>query len=772
MSSPQPTTLRPTIDPLQIPEILSLVLHFTDRQTLVDCAKVSRLWRSCALPVQWQVYKVDATTLFNPALNQGLEHAHLIRALDIPFVNPQVLDTPKKALPAHPMRNLTHLTINVDPITDPQFSDPSSGFYWSPRLFVDFVLMNQGLCELQVVDDTYGLVVLPCLQQLARLKKLKMVGQLSVEDLSSILNYLGDNNTTSPSPPDSVLISSGSDVATALDELIVQVPKFESTLHILADPKLCTPPDSTVRIRALSLLNFDQRNYQEDTGDEQENTEVDILLPFLRRFPDLERLSLAVEIEEGSSKTLPIEYTKPVAAILEAIGNSYSDAESVPLLAENLGEELFKCCPKLTSLAFGPHTLLTPEQVASLSKAYAAQLQSYIMWGILHESESLVYMLTVQCLYKSPLVELDISGCGRQLGEAAWVVFRTLPNLRHFRALGVPLHAQQLVGYDWVCAQLETLAIAVLVPRRMKSLAGALATIEYDGSAAYMALQELGISGAVPSEEEVCVDDRIRGRKRKKAAKEGRKKETSKEGKKDREKKKKHKEHKEKSKKRKRKHDSDNDDDENEDNSEVSSLRGQEPSYERTNDDWETGSSTEHPCDRLKRHHTDFCAEIQVMICEQLGRLSRLRVLTLEGDEEVYSSLERVDWTCLSLTLDTGLDRLAPLQSSLETLSVYNLADRICHGREEVEWIARNWVHHQDVEEVSDAGHKILRPSPPFKNLLGVSVQGNTSTAMIHLNIAWLKDECPKLTIETHQSRVDIGDDRTAWFFSGGYQDF
>ncbi|KAG0012827.1 hypothetical protein BGZ81_001356 [Podila clonocystis] len=627
--------------------------------------------------------------------------------------------------------------------------------------------MNQGLCELQVVDDTYGLVVLPCLQQLPRLKKLKMVGELSVEDLSNILNYLAGHNTASPSPPDSAPISPGSNAATALDELMVQVPKFESTLHILADPKLCKT--DTVPIRSLSLLNFDQRNYQQDTGDEQDDTTDDVLLPFLRRFPDLEHLSLAVEIDEGSSKMLPIEYTKPVAGILEEIGYSYSDAESVPL-TENLGEELFKCCPKITSLAFGPHTLLTLEQVASLSKAYAAQLQSYIMWGILHESESLLYMLTVQCLYKSPLVELDISGCGRQLGEAAWVVFRTLPNLRHFRALGVPLHAQQLVGYDWVCAKLETLAIAVLVPRRMASLAEALEAIEYDSSAAYLALQELGISGAVPSEEEVCVDDRVRGRKRKKAGKEGREKE--KEGKKDKERKKNHKERNEKSKKRKRKHDSDVDN-EKEDESVGSLPRVREPSHEaRLSDVRETSSSAEHPCDRLKRHRTDFCAELQVMVCEQLGRLSRLRVLTLEGDEEVYSSLERVDWTCLSLTLDTGLDRLAPLQSSLETLSVYNLAEKICHGREEVEWISRNWVHHQDVEEVNDAGHKILRPSPPFKNLLGVSVQGEMSTAMIHLNVAWLKDECPKLTIKTHQPRVDVENDLTAWFFSGGYQDF
>ncbi|KAF9318617.1 hypothetical protein BG003_010962 [Podila horticola] len=764
MSSPQPTST-PTIDPLQIPEILSLVLHFTDRQTLVDCAKVSRLWRSCALPVQWQVYKVDATTLFNPALNQGHKYtAHLIRALDVPFVNPQGLDTPSKALPAHPMRNLTHLTINVDPITDPQFTDPSSGFYWSPKIFVDFILMNQGLCELEVKDDTYGLVVLPCLQQLPRLKKLKMVGELSIEDLSNIVNYLGDNINNSPSPPNNALESLGK--ASSLDELVVQVPKFESTLHILADPKLCTP-DSTVPIRALSLLNFDQRNYQEDTGDEQDDTVDDILLAFLRRFPDLEHLSLAVEIDEGSSKTLPIEYTKPVAAILEEIGYSYSDAESVPL-AENIGEELYKCCPKIRALAFGPHTLFTREQVASLSKAYAAQLQLYIMWGILHESDALLYMLTVQHLYKSPLVELDISGCGRQLGEAAWVVFRTLPNLKHFRALGVPLHAQQLVGYDWVCTKLETLAIAVLVPKRMASLAEALEAIEYDVPMAYVALQDLGISSAMPSGE-VCIDDRVRGRKRKKAAKED-KKEKSKSGKKDKERKR-HKERKGKSKKRKRKHNSDND--EEEEDSGDSSPREQELSYETTlDDDWKNSSSTEHPCDRLKRHHADFCAEIQVMICEQLGRLSRLRVLTLEGDEEVYSSLERVDWTCLSLTLDTGLDRLAPLKSSLETLSVYNLADRICHGREEVEWIARNWVHHQDVEEVSETGHKILRPSPPFKNLLGVSVQGNTSTAMIHLNVAWLKDECPKLTIETHQLRVDIENDLTAWFFSGGYQDF
>ncbi|KAF9384303.1 hypothetical protein CPB97_005781 [Podila verticillata] len=769
MSSPHSTTSTPAIDPLQIPEILSLILYFTDRKTLVDCAKVSQLWRSCSLPVQWQVYKVDTSTLFHPPWHQSHDRTvRFIRALEVSVVRDLGYDTSFKIPLAHSIRNLTHLTIDVDPIADPQFSDPFDEFYSGPGPYVEFILQNQGLCELEVANDTYGLVVFKCLSQLPRLKKLKIVGDLSVDGLSNILSHLSgdnDNNNISSSPQDSGLVLLGSNVAAmALCELVVQVPKFQSNLYVLSDPRLCKP-EGPVPIHTLRLLNFDQRDFQEVTDTEAEPI-TDVLLPFLRRFPDLERLSLAVEIDENSSKTLPIEYNKPVAGILEEIEYSYSDADSVPL-PEKIGEELFRCCPKITSLEFGPHTLLTQKQVASLSKAYAAQLQSYIMWGILHESEDLLYMLTVQCMYKSPLVELDISGCGRQLGEAAWVVFRTLPNLRHFRALGVPLHAQQLVGYDWVCQKLETLAISVLVPKRMASLEEALDVIEYNGTSAYVALQDLGISSAVPSER-VCIDDRVVHRRKKKSFKEGNIKK-SKSGKKDKERKrhKEHKEHKEKSKKRKRKHDSDDDDE-----GDISDSRsqGREWSNDATLGDHLESSNREHSCDRLERRRTDFCAEIQIMICEQLGRLSKLRVLTLEGDKEVYSSLDTVDWTCLSLTLDTGLDRLAPLPS-LETLSVYNLADQICHRREEVEWIARNWANHQDIEGVSETGHKILRPSPPFKNLLGVSVQGDTSTAIIHLNVAWLRDECPKLTIETHQP-VDIESNLNSWFFSGGYQDF
>ncbi|KAI8347565.1 hypothetical protein B0O80DRAFT_465418 [Mortierella sp. GBAus27b] len=145
--------------------------------------------------------------------------------------------------------------------------------------------------------------------------------------------------------------------------------------------------------------------------------------------------------------------------------------------------------------------------------------------------------------------------------------------------------------------------------------------------------------------------------------------------------------------------------------------------------------------------------ELQVQVCEMLGRLTRLRVLRIEGERTGTRD-------CLDLTLETGLDRLAPLKN-LEKLVVTQLDDKLA-GKKEVEWIARNWIHHRNRRwlEKQDAMAKtlspslepiqgrmvlqdVLVPSPKFNRLIGVAVNDQTMR-----NIEWLKKQCPALHVQ------------------------
>ncbi|KAG0227116.1 hypothetical protein B0O80DRAFT_465338 [Mortierella sp. GBAus27b] len=138
---------------------------------------------------------------------------------------------------------------------------------------------------------------------------------------------------------------------------------------------------------------------------------------------------------------------------------------------------------------------------------------------------------------------------------------------------------------------------------------------------------------------------------------------------------------------------------------------------------------------------------IQVKVCENIGRLTRLRELRIEGHRG--TSFDRYMWDCLELSLDTGLEHLAPLQQNLEKLNVAELDDNL--GRREFEWMTRNWVHHSNrswLEEhaptcspVTDYSEDDIIPCPKFKELLGVRKEG------IDQDIEWMQMHCPKLNI-------------------------
>jgi len=162
--------------------------------------------------------------------------------------------------------------------------------------------------------------------------------------------------------------------------------------------------------------------------------------------------------------------------------------------------------------------------------------------------------------------------------------------------------------------------------------------------------------------------------------------------------------------------------------------------------------------------------QTQIKVCEALGHLTRLRELRIEGQRDFES--EKKYWGCLELTLETGLDCLAPLQA-LEKLIVPRL-DEGLSGKKEVEWMARNWIHSnnhrwleqhdparisearptsssQSMEEPQTSKTPGLRsdddgpffPYPIFKELIGVTMDDDDAVS----NISWLQEQCPTLSV-------------------------
>ncbi|KAG0220521.1 hypothetical protein BGX31_010929, partial [Mortierella sp. GBA43] len=165
-----------------------------------------------------------------------------------------------------------------------------------------------------------------------------------------------------------------------------------------------------------------------------------------------------------------------------------------------------------------------------------------------------------------------------------------------------------------------------------------------------------------------------------------------------------------------------------------------------------------------RKNRSECSVQLQIKVCKLIGQLTQLRELRLEG--EVYA-----DRDCLELTLEAGLDRLAPLKQNLETLTVCGLENELS-GKAEVEWIARNWIHHQNPQwlnqhasqalDASDSSSPLSLqstsrdhgahdvPSPKFKSLVGISERCKYQTVnQAKTNIKWLEVQCPTLKINT-----------------------
>jgi hypothetical protein len=448
--------------------------------------------------------------------------------------------------------------------------------------------------------------------------------------------------------------------------------------------------------------------------------------------------------------------------------------EDIILERQHFVEDMFESCPNLREIELGMFYNLTHNHWNQMMQTYGPQLESLSIWGnvLAFSCDAFIPLIGLPMSHPARdqphrLTRLNINGM-QHLNDCAWMALYHLPLLKEFRARDVPLDARNLIKEGgWACKGLEVLEIFILVPSRSSPPGWSWRWSNLDRS---------WLSHDPSDQDDADIASFNDGRS---------------------------------NKKRRDSRENDNDDDgEGGYDEKISSKRRRGEEEEGLSRKKSKEGRKKHKNERhmdndggVRRHRRDrkmspreYSQHVQTMVCEAFGRLSQLRVLRIEGEREYR--LDDQEWDCLELTLETGLDRLVPLQHSLEKLMVSTLQDGLS-GRKEVEWIARNWVHHQDLlwqeqhahllpessptSAPSDrAGQPIssfakggsnggitLDPAPKFKDLIGVSTRCTHHTVVqANLNIAWLQEQCPTLNI------VTIDNESNEDFLYSAFQDF
>ncbi|KAG0289835.1 hypothetical protein BGZ96_006671 [Linnemannia gamsii] len=540
-------------------------------------------------------------------------------------------------------------------------------------------------------------------------------------------------------------------------------------------------------LRSLTLEGFDMR--QHGNGERQENRSV--LYHLFRRLPLLERLRISpdhTKVREPS----PL----PVREILRA---SYFRLSGGGLLSApyRLGENLVRFCLHLRAIDLSHHRELDSSHWQSVLKFYAPRLESLVCWSVGRVDSNALQCLVPASpgvvLARGPhpsqkwigLQELDINA-NRECASVIPLFLKYVPTLRILRALDVPVDGAGLVEFNWACKDIEILAINLKVPTRIRARSldpwcwsgwgdGWNSTpvlkskfdLNYrnfytgDGESIMDVFTRLETSSQprmgdyedAESESEDEITARLWKARRVTAGYKARERMRE---------------------------------------SILSSGRHRTPEDEEflgwcydlelkeMDEDTAEVAKWKVQNDKVKaekdRRNKEYNVQVQQQLCEQLGRLVKLRELTLEGRR--YTSRctkvgykKRLLFDSLHLTLETGLDYLRPLQASLEKLVVYQLDERLSGGAE-VEWIAKNWVHHADpvwqhtfdtwdrqsyldIPDKED-GNRAQYPWPKFRQLIGVDTRQRKglNEASAAGNIAWLEYYCPELRVVGDDGKV------------------
>ncbi|KAF9945218.1 hypothetical protein BGZ72_001551 [Mortierella alpina] len=860
-------SLSSSTHPLQLYEILSAVLSFLDRPSLLQASLVCTSWHACSQPILQQTcailtqdflgffsppgkFDVSASTRLHAAKfvstchrTRSLRVGSILKRLDslgCPFDRNSVPHLPKermaylfqlyRAYQVHPgLKNLVHLDIH--------FHKDSHSWGDDSRV-EDFYAIMYGL----ILDNNH-------------LRDLEFT-HIGDDSIATLYDRLCDLKVAHPSSVDSAdgqQQGAGTEPWT-LQELVLHSVRTSGRGRLTIHAKTACSKGYP-ELRSLTMLDFtlyrraprDHELYEDtDTDTEFEHTNpnappafLDPKLYLIQQYPNLERLRISYDLALASQPARK-SFSERVLYMVPDIEES-SHWMQAP---EDFVQEMYKACPKLKSIDLGGNVDLSGTQWEDLIGAYGRQLESLVVWGVLnftgeafvrllepHPSSAIAAASPGTLWMTSRLTELDISWAGG-VETCAWLVFSNLPCLKHFKAHQVPLDAARLVGYDWACKDLETLTIQVLVPMQQWPLEplwiGDRVVERWqpkkshsdDAQIALCETNQIPDTSDSPGSklddssgygdddgihDDDGDDDEDDGYAEKFASKRIRVQESDKERKKAKKSKKEHKQSAEGKGKKARKHSMEGKDKKKARKEKKERRKSKEGKMSKKSShcqqsDADSGSDSDQDVDSVTKksqssdtasHKASKASEpskpyhiqVQVDLCEQLGRLHRLRELTLEGQRDCrYDDRE---WDCMHLTLKTGLDRLEGLQNSLEKLDLYQLQEELA-GDAEVEWIAQNWIHHlnpawqQDYRrrrlfpDIADDGEEdveddLWRPEPKFKELLGIGVRNTSSYSSAlraHSNLDWLKQECPRLRIEKDHRIQD--DD----YYLGTYREY
>lgn len=554
-------------------------------------------------------------------------------------------------------------------------------------------------------------------------------------------------------------------------------------------------PIYKLSLRSLTLEGFDMRQYKEanhrygsafayafdyESSDDEPEEINSVLYHLFRRLPLLERVRISpnhTKIREPSP--LPVQ---------EIIRTTCFDLRRERCLSPpwRLSEDLMRFCPHLRAIDLSHHRELDSGHWEDLLKCYAPRLESLVCWSVSRVSpEALRHLVPASpgvVLKRGPypsqnwvgLQELDISA-NRGCASIVQLFLKYVPTMRILRAFGVPVDGASLLGSDWACKDMEVLGINIMVPTRvrarilnpwcwcirqngwditpqLKDIAnrGYHGWLMGDGESLRDVFEKLDSSDQprmghyedVESEDEDEYLAELWQKRETTAAFKAREK---------------RRESIWSSRLLTR-----------EDKAFLIWCEQQEALEEQVHDEamaeWRRQNKrAKAEKDRRNKGHN---TQIQQQLCQQLGRLVKLKELTLEGCQYTGGEYKKhVVFDCLHLTLETGLDYLRPLQANLEKLVVYQLGERLGGGAE-VEWIAKNWVHHTDpvwqhtfdtwdrqsyleIPDEEEGSNRVLYPSSKFRQLIGVHTQEREGLDAVSAagNIAWLEYYCPELVV-------------------------
>ncbi|KAG0227119.1 hypothetical protein B0O80DRAFT_465342 [Mortierella sp. GBAus27b] len=850
---------------MSLPEVLSNILSFVDRSTLVDCLQVSRFWYSCGRPMSWRSYGMtlgDFTDLFieqhrastddkgkkkdddygddssgskNMAKHKVdrktfYDNCRHIRSLTLK--DSDALDRPPLKIPdileAVGPTNLVHLAVdtrnfggvlhdrkkiqNIYDIVGTILSrNPRiQEFHWGLHCgfgvkFVNAVLKRAGrhLKKLTVKGDLTT-TKMKFLKELTNAYKKRLhqgheqeqrqeqedktseaqalellsngpipdetgsddkVDASDDDDDSSDDNntwsygnntWSNDNNDASDDNNDNNDASDDDDDISGdweLQELVLRDVVDHGYLlddkdKPIANLEWLRDVQGILPIRVLIMIDI-KIPVPSDGYHTNKHYPKNSILTILSKCPNLEELRVTGEFRCHMDDAVSRKFLNGLVCSIMHLDDSRFDDEDHYEEIEKRGfvTKMYHYCPNLRVIEFGMAYQFTSKHWTEMMDKYGPQLESLSVWGNVHEFRSDAFMSLIGPPISHPsretqhcLTRLNINGLAHLRG-CAWLALKHLPNLKEFRARDVPLDARNLIMEDgWACKGLEVLDIFIAIPRmtEWRWCASTSRWVHDDVQyAATVATERAPENLHVKADEDSDVSDqRSVGTALKRKSGE--------------------------------------------------SIMDRPLKRAKVDDRLCPEEKDEKDGEKFEVYHT-FHEETQVKICTILGRLTQLRELRIEGEEKFQYASQ--NWTCLKLTVDTGLDRLAPLRHSLEKLVVSRLDERL-YGEKEVDWIARNWIHHNnprwlkryssstlgpslslssspledDAEERSGndmtpeegSDDDAFAPKPRFKELIGLSMPGyyGEQYEKALSNVEWLQEQCPTLSVRLAKQRL------------------